>query len=120
MIGLQHLSGASRWEARYGENSGKPGRRCTNNGLHQPGSDHKSFSREGNSIGSARTRKEQHPRTRASGTCSDVLRHRAGVVHASIATRSLAVPAGRSAMAVWTEGFGESNRQIRYFASKNE
>src|SRR3989442_2347483 len=120
MIGLRHLSGASRREARYGENSSRPGRRCTNNRLHQPGSDYKGFSREGNSIGSARARKEQYPRTRAAGPCGDVLRHRAGVVHASIATRSVEVPAGRSAMAVWTEGFCEGDWQVRYLASENE
>src|SRR5580693_331373 len=119
MIGLRH-SLASRREARYGENNSNPGRRCTDHRLHQPWSDHKDFSREGHSIGCERTRKEQYPRARTASPCGDVLRHRPGAVHASIATRSLAVLAGRSALAVWTEGFCESNGQVRYLASENE
>src|SRR5438093_13332504 len=99
MIGLRHLSGASRREARYGENGSKPGRKSTNNGLHQPGSNYKSFSGKGDSGGPKRARQDKHTGSGPASTCRDVLRDRAGAIHASIATTSPPVLAGRSALA---------------------
>src|SRR5262249_55925869 len=98
------LSGAWRQDDRRGENSSKSERRGTSYRLHQSGRDHKCAFREGNSIGIESERQGQRAGAGAAGTGGDVLRHRTSIVYAGLATGGVALPAGRSAVAVWSAG----------------